>query len=47
MTLPFGIDAPLGMIEPLLIVTITGILLLLIDLVLPQGLIGIAIDLPR
>jgi NADH-quinone oxidoreductase subunit N len=37
VTLPFGIDAPLGMIEPLLIVTIMGILLLLVDLVLPHG----------
>ncbi len=33
----FVIDAPLGMIEPLLIVSILGILLLLIDLVLPHG----------
>jgi NADH-quinone oxidoreductase subunit N len=37
VTLPFGIDAPLGMIEPLLIVSIVGILLLLVDLVLPHG----------
>jgi NADH-quinone oxidoreductase subunit N len=37
MNLPFGIDAPLGMIEPLLVVSITGILLLLVDLMLPHG----------
>jgi NADH-quinone oxidoreductase subunit N len=37
MTMPFGIDAPLGMIEPLLIVSILGILLLLVDLLLPHG----------
>jgi NADH-quinone oxidoreductase subunit N len=37
VTLPLGIDAPLGMIEPLLIVSITGILLLLVDLALPHG----------
>jgi NADH-quinone oxidoreductase subunit N len=35
MTMP--IDAPLGMIEPLLIVSGVGILLLLLDLVLPYG----------
>jgi NADH-quinone oxidoreductase subunit N len=34
---PFVIDAPLGMIEPLLIVSIVGILLLLVDLLLPHG----------
>ncbi len=33
----FPIDAPLGMIEPLLIVSGVGILLLLLDLVLPYG----------
>jgi NADH-quinone oxidoreductase subunit N len=37
MTAGLPIDAPLGMIEPLLIVSITGILLLLVDLVLPHG----------
>jgi NADH-quinone oxidoreductase subunit N len=37
MKIPFVIDAPLGMIEPLLIVSIVGILLLLVDLVLPHG----------
>jgi NADH-quinone oxidoreductase subunit N len=37
MRLPFGIDAPIGMIEPLLIVSITGIVLLLVDLLLPPG----------
>jgi NADH-quinone oxidoreductase subunit N len=37
MSLPIGIDAPLGLIEPLLIVSITGILLLLVDLMLPHG----------
>ncbi|HWN81365.1 MAG TPA: hypothetical protein VNM87_04670, partial [Candidatus Udaeobacter sp.] len=35
--MPFGIDAPLGMIEPLLIVSVVGILLLLVDLLLPHG----------
>ena len=34
---PFTFDAPLGMIEPLLIVTCVGIALLLLDLVLPHG----------
>ena len=34
---PFTFDAPLGMIEPLLIVTCFGIALLLLDLVLPHG----------
>jgi NADH-quinone oxidoreductase subunit N len=34
---PFAIDAPLSMIEPLLIVSILGIALLLIELVLPHG----------
>ena len=37
MIQPFRFDAPLGMIEPLLIVTCVGIALLLIDLVLPHG----------
>jgi len=37
MKLPLGIDAPIGMIEPLLIVSITGIVLLLVDLLLPPG----------
>jgi len=37
MKMPFGIDAPLGMIEPLLIVSVVGILLLLVDLLLPHG----------
>ena len=37
MKLPFVIDAPIGMIEPLLIVSVAGILLLLIDLMLPHG----------
>jgi NADH-quinone oxidoreductase subunit N len=37
MTMPFGIDAPLGMIEPLLIVSVLGILILLVDLLLPHG----------
>ena len=35
--IPFAIDAPLGMIEPLLIVSVVGIGLLLLDLVLPHG----------
>ncbi|HET9939645.1 MAG TPA: NADH-quinone oxidoreductase subunit N [Candidatus Eisenbacteria bacterium] len=37
MKMPFGIDAPLGMIEPLIIVSVLGILLLLVDLLLPHG----------
>ena len=37
MTMPFGIDAPIGMIEPLLIVSVLGIALLIIDLFLPHG----------
>ncbi|HEX5031049.1 MAG TPA: NADH-quinone oxidoreductase subunit N [Candidatus Eisenbacteria bacterium] len=37
MKMPFGVDAPLGMIEPLLIVSVLGILLLLVDLLLPHG----------
>ena len=34
---PFTFDAPLGMIEPLLIITCVGIALLLLDLILPHG----------
>ena len=37
MKLPFVIDAPIGMIEPLLIVAVAGIVLRLVDLVLPHG----------
>ncbi|MGH7681104.1 MAG: NADH-quinone oxidoreductase subunit N [Candidatus Eiseniibacteriota bacterium] len=56
MKLPFVVDAPLGMIEPLLIVSVAGILLLLLDLMLPHGkkhlsayfaLTGIAVALVR
>jgi NADH-quinone oxidoreductase subunit N len=37
MNLPIPIDAPLGLIEPLLIVCGVGLLLLLLDLALPHG----------
>ena len=37
MNVPFVVDAPLGMIEPLIIISVVGILLLLVDLILPHG----------
>ncbi len=37
MSLPIPIDAPIGMIEPLLIVCGAGLLLLVLDLMLPHG----------
>ena len=37
MKIPFVIDAPIGMIEPLIIVSVLGIVLLIVDLMLPHG----------